>query len=244
MFKKLMLVLLLLSLSLIPASAQEEEEPKSDKLPEREKHLKHDRATIFLEKLKKEHPEKARELEDLRESNPEEFRRQVKDLTHRKMKRGQRDGHTKAKHWLKEMKSKDPEKFNQLMELRDRDPETFRKEIVQEYGKRFSSGRQYLDGKSKKEIGRLLQQYTKAVSDEEKTSLKDQLREKLTDSFEKDLQRRNKRVDHLEKQLNNIKQQIEARQAAKESLIEKQVESLIQRRLSKLKESELDKKVD
>ena len=226
MSKKLILILMFLNLAVLPAVAQDGD-VKRDKPPVEGDRARFDKMKMMMERFKKENPGKAKELEELRESNPEEFRRRVRELIFQKMGDHDRGDHDRGGHWLNEMKEKDPEKFKKLMELREKDPEAFRKKMVQEYGERFRKSREEFD-KTRKEIGELLKKYNEAASEEEKSSIKGQLKEKLTESFKKDLERRNDKVQKLEKYLVEIKEQIEERESNQESLINEQLEYLIQ----------------
>ena len=185
---------------------------------------KFDRLRMMNERFKKENPEKYAEMEKLRKENPDEYRRQIRDLIQKKMgehmKRGKGD-----RHWLYELKEKNPEKYEELMKMRESDPEGFRKKMVQEFSQRFK-GRHDQNDKTRKEIFEIVKKYQNA-SDEEKAVLKKKLREKMEESFDADIKKRIEMAEKLEAHLNTVKTQIEEREAKKSSLIDEKVEYLI-----------------
>lgn len=248
MCKKLLVLLLSLMMTSLVVNAQDEnKDDKSSKGPREKKYDDRapyaDRMKMMMEKFRQENPEQAKELEALKESNPEEFRRKVRELLYKKFGEHRKYDRDRGGHWLREMQEKDPEKFKKLMELKEQDPEAFRKKMVEEYGDRFRKGRDDHD-QCRKEIGEILKKYNEAASEEEKAKLKSQLRAKLAESFEKDLQRRSEKVERLAKYLSDIKKQVHERETNKESLINEQVEYLIQGKFRRDGSDKKDEKRD
>lgn len=208
--------------------AQEDGDKDSDKKRDRglrtEGDRKFDRHKMMNDRFKRENPEKFKELEELKKSNPEEYRRQLREHIQKKMseqmKRGMGD-----RHWLYEMKEKNPEKYEELMKMRESDPEGFRRKMVQEFSERFKNRSDH-DDNCRKEIGEILKKYG-AASEEEKVSLKKQLKEKLEESFDADLKKRMEMAEKLEVHLKEVKAQIEEKEAKKDSIIAEKVEYLI-----------------
>ena len=185
---------------------------------------KFDRFKMMNDRFKKENPEKFAELEKLRKENPEEYRKQLRTLMQKKMGEHMKKG-MGERHWLHVMKEKDPEKYEELMKMRESDPEAFRKKMVQEFSERFKKRPDQGD-QCRKEIGEILKKYNSS-SDDEKVSLKKQLREKLEESFENDLKKSIEMAEKLEVHLKEVKARIEAKEAKKDSLIDEKVEYLI-----------------
>ena len=228
---KNILIIMTLIFSSTLALAQDDGEKESDRRRDRafradgfKGDRKFDRLKIMSERFKKENPEKFKELEELKKENPEEYRRQVRELIQKRMsehmKRGMGD-----RHWLHEMKEKNPEKYEELMKMRESDPEGFRRKMVQEFSQRFKHKSDHND-KCRKEIGEIMKKYHSA-SEEEKVELKKQLREKMEESFDADIKRRIEMAEKLETHLKDVKAQIEEREAKKSSLIDEKVEYLI-----------------
>ena len=248
MSKKLLVLLLSLMMTSLVVNAQDEN--KDDRSPKGQREKKPDdrppfadRMKMMMDKFRQENPEQAKELDRLRESDPEEYRRKIRELLYKKFGEHRKYDRDKGGHWLREMQEKDPEKFKKLMELKDQDPEAFRKKMVEEYGDRFRKSREDSD-QCRKEIGELLKKYNEAGTDAEKAELKSQLRTKLAESFEQDLQRRNEKVERLAKYLSDIKKQVHERETNKEALINEQVEYLIQGKFRRDSSDKQDDKKD
>ncbi len=234
--KYILIIMTLIFISTL-ALAQDDGEKDNDRRRDRASRgdgfkgdRKFDRMKMMSERFKKENPEKYKELEELKKSDPEEYRRQVRELIQKKMsahmKRGMGD-----RHWLHEMKEKNPQKYEELMKMRESDPEGFRKKMVQEFSQRFKHRSDHGD-KSRKEIGEIMKKYH-AASDEEKVELKKQLREKMEESFDADIKKRIEMAEKLEVHLKEVKSQIEEREAKKSTLIDEKVEYLIKAKFRK-----------
>lgn len=194
---------------------------------------KFDRMKMMSERFKKENPEKYKELEELKESNPEEFRRQMRELIQKKIGDHMKKGRTMGdRHWLYEMKEKNPEKYEELMKMRESDPEAFRQKMVQEFSQRYHHKGKH-DDSCRKEIGEILKKYNASASEDEKASLKKQLRAKMEESFHNDLKKRIEMAEKLETHLKEVKTQIEDRESKKDSLIDEKVEYLIKGKFHK-----------
>ncbi|MCM8526495.1 MAG: hypothetical protein NE327_08270 [Lentisphaeraceae bacterium] len=238
-------ILILITLAFMPtiAFAQDKEGDKGEeKRYKRDGDRKFDRMRIMTERFKQENPEKFKELEELKESNPEEFRRQVRELIKKKMSEHMMSGKGE-RHWLYEMKEKNPEKYEELMKLRESDPEAFRQKMVQEFSQRYRH-RGDRDDPIRKEIGEILKKYKDASSEEEKSELKEQLRAKLEESFDKDQKKRLEMAAKLEGHLKEVKSQIEERESKKSSIIDGKVEYLIQGKFRHGGDCDSDKKKD
>ena len=193
---------------------------------------KFDRFKMMNDRFKKENPEKYAELEKLRKENPEEYRNQLRALMQKNMGEHMKKS-MGERHWLHSLKERDPKKYEEIMKLRESDPAAFRQKMVQEFSNRFKKKGDHQNDDCRKEIGEILKKYNATESEEEKASLKKQLKEKMEESFDNDLKKRMEMAEKLEVHLKEVKTQIEEREAKKSSLIDEKVEYLIKGKFRK-----------
>ncbi len=180
----------------------------------------------MLEKVRLVNPEKAKELETLRQNNPEEFRRRVREYIHKNQELSHKGESERMSFWLKELERNDPEKFRTLVELKETNPTEFRKKALEYITENLRKIREE-DAMLRKEIRDLAKEYQRSVSDDEKAKLKIKLREKLEFSFQQDIDRRKERIEKLENYLIEIRSQIAERETQKETLIDKQLQVIL-----------------
>lgn len=130
--------------------------------------------------------------------------------------------------FLKRLESEDPEEFKRLQALRENDPEGFRKEMRGQIEKRVAGFIKQRSGKLDSETRELGETYLKAKSEEEKTAIKAELKTKVYESFDMRLEGQKKLIAHLEAKLEELKQQVEAREKNRETICQKRVNSLIE----------------
>ncbi|MCM8540803.1 MAG: hypothetical protein NE328_11060 [Lentisphaeraceae bacterium] len=246
--KNILILLILAFTSTLTFAQTEDGDKDKDKRFKRDGDFKgdrkFDRMKFFLEKFKKENPEKFKELEALKESDPEAFRSQIRELIQKKMTEHMMNNEGKGdRHWLHDMKEKNPEKYDELMKLRETDPEAFRQKMVQEFSQRFKRRGDH-DENTRNEIRVILSKYNEASSEEEKAELKQALRAKLEESFDKDQKKRMEMAEKIEAHLNEVKTQIKERESKKSSYIDKKVEYLIQGKFRRGDDCDKDQKKD
>ncbi|MCM8535722.1 MAG: hypothetical protein NE334_07290 [Lentisphaeraceae bacterium] len=189
------------------------------------------RVEKFKQRLKESDPEKYAELEKLKQENPEKFREEMRRYMLEKMGMPSKDrakkgnkGH-KEHHWMRDLRDKSPERFEELMKLRKEDPEAFRGEMAKEFSDRMKRKRP-VNKETAEKIKALLTEYHSAT-DEKKLELKGKVKETLAQSFKEDLDNRRQMATRLEEQLKEVTTQIEQRESNQDKLIEQRLDFLL-----------------
>jgi hypothetical protein len=184
------------------------------------------RMRMFLEKIKKENPQLHERLLKLKDEDPEKFREEAFKVMRKTMAE---HGHRKAGSLMEKYKKENPEKYEKLMALRKSDPEKFREGLSQVIGKQLRGEHKGKDGEKHKafaEIRKMVADY-KNAPEEEKESMKADLKAKVQESIKKDLASQVERAERMEKYLSTIKKQIEERQENMDKYVDERLERIL-----------------
>jgi hypothetical protein len=243
-----MIYKILVLLAIFPALvfSQDTEAPKQGERPKRERPRggehpagdKEGRVFHFMNRLKNNDPERFEKLDELRKENPQEFRSQIKSLVQKsfdnmgkKPMKGKGPG--EDRHWLRDLREKNPERYEELMKLREEDPGKFREAMGKEFGDRMKN-KPLVSREKMEEIRELAQKYHQA-EDGDKTGVKTSLEKALLSSFEEDLENRRKMAERLEAHLAEIKSQISEREEKVAQLVKEKLQMIISNDAFKVK---------
>jgi hypothetical protein len=82
--------------------------------------------------------------------------------------------------------------------------------------------------RAQQDASQLAQKYIKTEKEEEKREIRKQLNDVLNKQFEAHLQQQKKELEELEKQIENLRKILQKRQDAREKIIERRFEQLVQ----------------
>lgn len=144
--------------------------------------------------------------------------------------RGQRDkgiggGHMRGE-WLEKMKAENPEEFEKLQKLREEDPEAFRQAVRAHVKDRFAGMIGPENAELEKTCRELASEFRLAESDEKKAEIKKQIEEAVRAAFDARLARQKTFVAQLERQLEQLKQQIANREENREVICDQRISEL------------------
>lgn len=185
----------------------------------------------IMEGLKQRNPEKAKELEDLRQKEPEKFlaelrehgREEFGEIIRERMEKWRQERQAEFLKWLGE---KVPKEARELAKLKDRDPDLYQKKYElarQKYGQISDTERRspelaeilLADLKLQERRDELVGKIKAAKSETEKKKLNSQLEEVVSDRYDFIMRRKQmmyewllRRLEELQKQVNESKKEI------------------------------------
>jgi hypothetical protein len=240
---KNLIALLLMVFLMTPLAAQDQDKPERDKKlasdrerPDRRQGERGPRETRgrrpgmdhrskVLEKFKREKPAEYERLTKLQAEDPEKFREELSRIMRKKMA-------NRSEGFLNRIKEEDPEKYERLMELKEEDPGKFRDEVMKEFGNKMRGEHDVREKQEKDhhesfaDIRKLSEQY-KNASEDQKATIKEEIRTKVEELVSKELKFQVERADKLEKYLDSIKTQIKERQSNKDKMVDEKVERIL-----------------
>ncbi len=181
--------------------------------------------------LKQRDPEKAKELEDLRQNDPEKFRAELMEhgrevfgeIIRERMEKWRQERQAEFLKWLGE---KVPKQERELARLKERDPDLYQKKYElarQKYGRISDTQRRspelaeilLADLKLQERRDELVDKIKAAKSEEEKKKLNSQLEEVVSDRYDFIMRRKQmmyewllRRLEELQKHVNESKNEI------------------------------------
>jgi hypothetical protein len=182
----------------------------------------------FIAWLKENHPEEAKRLADLRETDPEAFRRAVGDLA-RKYRQHlappppddappPRAGEHDFGRILEHLRQSDPARYEELNRLRVEDPQAFRQTMQEWFRENYDDYVDLVFG-AEKRCQELARRYHAAKTDEERAAIEPQLRAAVDAAFQERLAIQKQRVEQMEQQLAKYREQLQEREKNRDKIV-------------------------
>lgn len=145
--------------------------------------------------------------------------------------------------WLKGLEQRNPDEYQRLMRLREENPERFQAEVRkklqalrEERQKRFREDRddRPLEGRPnpsdefETSVRRNVRAWQEAGSDEERARLEAELREQLHNGLRRHLKAQEERLAALERQMQELRGDIERQREASEQVVDRRVRQMLQ----------------
>lgn len=154
---------------------------------------------------------------DMSEDGPGRFGRQG----------GQGQGQRQEK-LFERLRQRDPETFERLRQLREDNPAEFRREIRQLYSEKLRAYGRAQFGKDPR-YRELAKRYREAESDEDRERVKGELRQTVEASFDEQITRQEAMIKRLETQLTETRSKLDERRTRKKDICEKQLQLVLEK---------------
>ena len=134
----------------------------------------------------------------------------------------------RMKELFEKLKEQDPERFDQLTQLRETDPEAFRSEIRQVMQQRFKGRRTGTGAPAEQKCVELSGVYRRTKDEQKRQQIKAELRTAVEEAFDARVEERLKRLERMEQEIQRIRREIEARQGNRDEICTQRVGELTQ----------------
>ncbi|OPZ28997.1 MAG: hypothetical protein BWZ02_01114 [Lentisphaerae bacterium ADurb.BinA184] len=128
--------------------------------------------------------------------------------------------------WMERMRAENPEEFERLRQLREQNPEQFREEVRGRVRERLEGNFQARLSPPERECTELSRQFHEAATPEAKEQLKGRIEAAVDKAFDARLAQQKEMLANMEKQLRQLREEIEAREQNKAAVCTRRVDEL------------------